>query len=80
MSSKTSFPTRPLGQSGMDITRIGLGAWAIGGSGWAVGWGPQDDADSVAAIRRHQLDRYRGGVRPGAFRGDRAPRAGADGA
>ncbi|MBD9431101.1 aldo/keto reductase [Achromobacter sp. ACM03] len=52
MSSKTSFPTRPLGQSGMDITRIGLGAWAIGGSGWAVGWGPQDDADSVAAIRR----------------------------
>ncbi|CAB3695521.1 aldo/keto reductase [Achromobacter pestifer] len=51
MSNKTSFPTRPLGRSGMDITRIGLGAWAMGGNGWAVGWGPQDDADSIAAIR-----------------------------
>lgn len=51
MSTKTSFPTRPLGRSGMAITRIGLGAWAIGGNGWAVGWGPQDDADSIAAIR-----------------------------
>lgn len=51
MSTKTSFPTRPLGRSGMHITRIGLGAWAIGGNGWAVGWGPQDDADSIAAIR-----------------------------
>ncbi len=52
MSSKTSFPTRPLGRTGMAITRIGLGAWAMGGNGWAVGWGPQDDADSIAAIRR----------------------------
>lgn len=50
--SRTSFPTRPLGNTGMAITRIGLGAWAIGGNGWAVGWGPQDDADSMAAIRR----------------------------
>jgi aryl-alcohol dehydrogenase-like predicted oxidoreductase len=32
------------------ITRLGLGAWAIGGGEWAGGWGPQDDADSVAAI------------------------------
>ncbi|MGE8634863.1 MAG: aldo/keto reductase [Achromobacter piechaudii] len=51
MSTKTSFPTRPLGRSGMNITRIGLGAWAMGGNGWAVGWGAQDDADSIAAIR-----------------------------
>lgn len=52
MSSNTSFPTRPLGRTGMAITRIGLGAWAIGGNGWAVGWGPQDDTDSIEAIRR----------------------------
>ncbi|NMK49726.1 aldo/keto reductase [Achromobacter sp. Bel] len=51
MSTQTSFPTRPLGRTGMAITRIGLGAWAMGGNGWAVGWGPQDDADSIAAIR-----------------------------
>ena len=43
--------TRQLGQSTLDITRIGLGAWAIGGA-WRFGWGPQDDADSIAAIRR----------------------------
>lgn len=52
MSTKTSFPTRPLGRSDMLITRIGLGAWAMGGNDWAIGWGPQDDADSVAAIRQ----------------------------
>lgn len=43
--------TRQLGNSDMQITPLGIGAWAIGGSGWAFGWGPQDDADSVAAIR-----------------------------
>jgi aryl-alcohol dehydrogenase-like predicted oxidoreductase len=43
--------TRQLGPSTLDITRIGLGAWAIGGA-WRFGWGPQDDADSIAAIRR----------------------------
>ncbi|OZI67442.1 aldo/keto reductase [Bordetella genomosp. 11] len=35
----------------MDITRVGFGAWAIGGPGWAAGWGAQDDADSIAALR-----------------------------
>jgi len=40
-----------LGQSDMNITRIGIGAWAIGGGKWEFGWGPQDDAESVAAIR-----------------------------
>ena len=30
---------------------LGLGAWAIGGGGWAFSWGPQDDNDSVRAIR-----------------------------
>jgi aryl-alcohol dehydrogenase-like predicted oxidoreductase len=42
---------RKLGNSDLMITPLGLGAWAIGGAGWAFGWGPQDDADSVAAIR-----------------------------
>ena len=43
--------TRVLGNSDMQITRIGVGAWAIGGGGWAFGWGPQEDNESVAAIR-----------------------------
>ena len=47
-----TLPTRPLGSSGLDITTVGFGAWAIGGAGWAFGWGPQDDADSLAAMRR----------------------------
>lgn len=36
----------------MEITRIGFGSWAIGGGGWAAAWGPQDDEDSIGAIRR----------------------------
>ena len=35
----------------MHVTRIGVGAWAIGGGGWAFGWGPQDDHESVSAIQ-----------------------------
>jgi aryl-alcohol dehydrogenase-like predicted oxidoreductase len=41
-----------LGNSDMDITRIGFGAWAIGGAGWDFGWGHQEDKDSVDAIIR----------------------------
>jgi len=44
--------TRQLGNSDLHITPVGFGAWAIGGSGWEFAWGPQDDADSVAAIHR----------------------------
>jgi len=44
--------TRKLGHSDLNITPIGLGAWAIGGSDWQFGWGHQDDADSIAAIHR----------------------------
>ncbi|MEN9936697.1 MAG: hypothetical protein RLZZ387_3276 [Chloroflexota bacterium] len=44
--------TRRLGHTDMDITPIGLGAWAIGGNGWLNGWGAQDDADSIATIHR----------------------------
>jgi aryl-alcohol dehydrogenase-like predicted oxidoreductase len=43
---------RRLGKGGPQITTVGFGAWAIGGGGWAFGWGPQDDAASVGAIRR----------------------------
>lgn len=43
--------TNRLGNSDLDITTIGYGAWAIGGGGWAFAWGPQDDAESVATIR-----------------------------
>jgi aryl-alcohol dehydrogenase-like predicted oxidoreductase len=44
--------TRKLGNSDLDISRIGFGAWAIGGGDWAMAWGPQDDDDSIAAIHR----------------------------
>jgi aryl-alcohol dehydrogenase-like predicted oxidoreductase len=44
--------TRQLGNSGLQITRVGYGAWAIGGSGWQFAWGSQDDNDSIAAIHR----------------------------
>ena len=47
----TPLPTRRLGTSGPEITTVGFGAWAAGGGGWAFAWGPQDDAESVAAIR-----------------------------
>lgn len=36
----------------MKITRIGFGAWAIGGGNWAFGWGPQHDGDAIAAMQR----------------------------
>lgn len=44
--------SRALGSQGPRITRLGLGLWAAGGGGWAAGWGPQDDRESVAAIHR----------------------------
>lgn len=43
--------TRQLGNSDLNITPLGVGAWAIGGGGWAFGWGPQDDNESIAAIQ-----------------------------
>ncbi|HKE67180.1 MAG TPA: aldo/keto reductase [Micromonosporaceae bacterium] len=47
----SALPSRALGNTGMDITTVGLGAWAIGGEGWEHAWGPQDDAESIATIR-----------------------------
>jgi aryl-alcohol dehydrogenase-like predicted oxidoreductase len=47
-----TLPTRSLGDSGLAITTVGFGAWAAGGGGWSFGWGPQDDAESLGAMRR----------------------------
>jgi aryl-alcohol dehydrogenase-like predicted oxidoreductase len=47
-----ALPTRPLGNSGFNITTVGYGSWAVGGSGWPFSWGPQDDAESIATMRR----------------------------
>lgn len=44
--------TRRLGSTDLEVTAVGFGAWAAGGGGWSYGWGPQDDAASVAAILR----------------------------
>jgi aryl-alcohol dehydrogenase-like predicted oxidoreductase len=47
---------RQLGNSDLEITPLGIGAWAMGGSGWAFSWGPKDDQESIAAIHA-ALDR-----------------------
>jgi aryl-alcohol dehydrogenase-like predicted oxidoreductase len=53
---KTLLETTQLGTTGLEISRIGLGAWAIGGGGWEFGWGPQEDEESIDAIHRtHDL-------------------------
>jgi aryl-alcohol dehydrogenase-like predicted oxidoreductase len=44
--------TRQFGNTTMQITPIGLGAWAIGGGGYSGGWGPQDDDESIKTIQR----------------------------
>jgi aryl-alcohol dehydrogenase-like predicted oxidoreductase len=41
-----------LGNSNLEITKVGFGAWAIGGPGYAFGWGKQDDNDSVKAVHK----------------------------
>ncbi len=43
---------RKLGNSDLEITPIGIGAWAMGGAGWAFSWSAQDDNDSIAAIHK----------------------------
>jgi aryl-alcohol dehydrogenase-like predicted oxidoreductase len=52
---ETQLKTSQLGSTGMEITRVGFGAWAVGGGGWEFGWGPQEDEESIAAIQ-HALD------------------------
>ena len=40
------------GKTDLEITPVGFGAWAIGGTGWGGAWGHQDDDEAVGAIRR----------------------------
>jgi aryl-alcohol dehydrogenase-like predicted oxidoreductase len=47
---RTALETRQLGGTDLKITRVGFGAWALGGGDWEHGWGPQDDDESIAAI------------------------------
>jgi aryl-alcohol dehydrogenase-like predicted oxidoreductase len=49
---QTQLRTAQLGNTGMQITRVGFGAWAIGGGKWQFGWGPQDDDASIETIQR----------------------------
>jgi aryl-alcohol dehydrogenase-like predicted oxidoreductase len=52
---KTELTTTQLGETGLEISRVGFGAWALGGAGYDWGWGAQDDEDSIAAIH-HALE------------------------
>ena len=52
---QTALKTTELGSTGLEITRVGFGAWALGGGDWEHGWGPQDDEQSIAAIH-HALE------------------------
>lgn len=49
---RTQLKTTSLGSTDLEITRVGFGAWAIGGGGWEFGWGPQADEESIEAIHR----------------------------
>ncbi len=50
MTTQHSFARKRLGNSDLELTSIGFGAWAIGGGNWEFAWGPQDDEASIAAI------------------------------
>jgi aryl-alcohol dehydrogenase-like predicted oxidoreductase len=53
MSTVASTPAlRTLGNSDLQLTSVGFGAWAIGGGDWQYAWGAQDDNDSIGAIHR----------------------------
>ena len=50
--TKAEMQTKNLGNSDLELTAIGFGAWAIGGGEYAFGWGSQEDNDSIAAIQK----------------------------
>jgi aryl-alcohol dehydrogenase-like predicted oxidoreductase len=57
MTSPSALTTRTLGRSGIEVSALGLGCWAIGGptkgeDGRTIGWGEVDDSASVRAIQR----------------------------
>src|SRR2546423_2530263 len=52
MAQQTKLPTTHLGDTDLEVTRLGFGAWAIGGTGYEFAWGEQDDDESLAAIER----------------------------
>lgn len=52
MTTSSSLALHTLGNSDLQLTRIGFGAWAIGGGNWDFGWGPQDDDESIRAIHQ----------------------------
>jgi aryl-alcohol dehydrogenase-like predicted oxidoreductase len=49
---ETQLSTTRLGDTDLEITRVGFGAWAIGGNGYEFGWGAQEDDESIATIHR----------------------------
>jgi aryl-alcohol dehydrogenase-like predicted oxidoreductase len=51
-SDQSTLARTELSHTGLQITRMGFGAWAIGGGDWEFGWGTQDDEQSIAAIHR----------------------------
>src|SRR5512147_1597132 len=55
MTTKTAFQ-RTLGRSGLKVSAMGLGCWAIGGpwtlDGGPAGWSQVDDAESLRGIQR----------------------------
>jgi len=51
-TTAASSALRALGNSDLQLTPIGFGAWAIGGGNWEFAWGPQDDNESIVAIHR----------------------------
>ncbi|WP_239134719.1 aldo/keto reductase [Streptomyces sp. SID12488] len=56
-STTQAFANRTLGRSGIEVSPLGFGCWAIGGEwgapdGQPLGWGRVDDDESVRAVRR----------------------------
>ena len=42
--------TKRLGNSDLELTPVGFGTWAIGGGEWGMGWGQQEEKDSIESI------------------------------
>lgn len=51
-TGQAAAETRVLGNSDLELTAIGFGAWAIGGGEYQFGWGSQEEGESIGAIHR----------------------------